>query len=375
MKILMLTFRPFPFKKPFADSIRFVNLNKILKSQGNQVTIIAKNDHLKFGQKEINSQKVYFLPALNLPFLGEIFLMLFSPFWLKKIISKEQPDLVFINSLIFFRLPKSTKNRSFKIQFDVMGLEHNESRMRSFSFRKLLASLQKMTEVKLLNGADFITTVNLAHQEKINQLTKKPVFVLRDAIDPKIFSKTQESQNKKNISFLFVGSLANHRLDDLFLVLPSIFKNLENFYFNIIGDGKDFDYYKNEAKAISPRIKMVGYVAQEKLGPYLEEADICYSDDWSKIGFPAKVFEYMASGKAVVVQDTPAVEEVISNGANGFVYSDAKELESIIIKLANDFQLRNKIGHQALIDIENKHTWDKRADELKEIYQQVFSLK
>jgi len=78
------------------------------------------------------------------------------------------------------------------------------------------------------------------------------------------------------------------------------------------------------------------------------------------------VFEYMALGKIVVAQKTPAVEEIISDKQNGFLYRDSQNLAELLTKLAR-LKLLDQIARAALVTIE-QNTWESRQQELAAIY-------
>ena len=74
-----------------------------------------------------------------------------------------------------------------------------------------------------------------------------------------------------------------------------------------------------------------GHVPHEKIFDYIAKADIAYSDDWSVIGFPMKLFDYMALGKAIVAEGTESVKELVTDRVNGLLYTNESELKEEIL--------------------------------------------
>jgi glycosyltransferase involved in cell wall biosynthesis len=52
-----------------------------------------------------------------------------------------------------------------------------------------------------------------------------------------------------------------------------------------------------------------------------------------------KVFEYMAMGKATVVEDTEAAREILTDGVNVLLYKDKRDLLEKIVLLTKDKEL------------------------------------
>lgn len=117
------------------------------------------------------------------------------------------------------------------------------------------------------------------------------------------------------------------------------------------------------------RVTFYGHVPHEKIFDYITKADIAFSDDWSVIGFPMKLFDYMALGKAIVVEGTESVKELVTDRVNGLLYTNESELKEKILVLARDVSLRRKLG-EAARRMMDQHTWEKRVEVLGEIYKQ-----
>src|SRR4030043_1638512 len=103
-----------------------------------------------------------------------------------------------------------------------------------------------------------------------------------------------------------------------------------------------------------------GHVPSEKIFDYIATADIAYSDDWSVIGFPMKLFDYMAMGKAIISEGTESVRELLTDQVNAVLYTDEGELKRKILMLAKDAVLRRRLGETAH-RVMDQHTWEKRG--------------
>jgi len=74
-----------------------------------------------------------------------------------------------------------------------------------------------------------------------------------------------------------------------------------------------------------------------------------------KTTYPNKVFDYMASGKPVVLAIEGVIREVIENAAGGIPVppGNPQALARAILRLADDPELARKMGQQARIYVES----------------------
>ena len=84
---------------------------------------------------------------------------------------------------------------------------------------------------------------------------------------------------------------------------------------------------------------------------------------------PMKLFEYMASGKAVVASAMGQIVNVITDGENGLLVpaGDGQALAGAIHRLIADTDLRGRLGRQAREDAVNHHSWEQYLSHLEQI--------
>jgi glycosyltransferase involved in cell wall biosynthesis len=87
------------------------------------------------------------------------------------------------------------------------------------------------------------------------------------------------------------------------------------------------------------------------------------SSEWTS---PLKLFEYMASGKAIIASDLPAIREVIDSGVNGLLVApdDIDAWAKSLRRLESDPKLRSSLGHCAFKTVIKKYTWKRRAQKV-----------
>ena len=381
-RICMVTSQALPILHPFAATIRFINTRKILNERNNRMIQISKNTKLSGERDYVDGFVTYKVPSVNIRWIRQIFFMFLLLPTLIKVVKKEKPDILFVNSIFCtpsLYLLKKISERKLIVHYDVMGISYKETLIEPPS--KLAGLLQSLLYTILdkimLKTADIITTINETHKDILKRQTSKPIYVIRDGINlgnfvnaNKKFAHIKKGDN--GIFLMFVGSLAHKRLDALFSVIPQVIKKVPTLKLVIVGDGMDQKYYQQKAEnlgLLNKKIFFTGHVDNDKLPSYLPLADICFSDVWSNIGFPMKVFEYMAMGKAIIVKDTPGVREILEEGVNAYLYENEKDLFEKIVFLAKNKELRENLGMKAKELVLKEHTWDYRGNQLMDIYR------
>jgi glycosyltransferase involved in cell wall biosynthesis len=103
----------------------------------------------------------------------------------------------------------------------------------------------------------------------------------------------------------------------------------------------------------------------------LARADVlvCPRSSWS--GFPIKLNNYMASGRAVVVAEGSA--RGIIDGETGLVFQnrDAENLGLAISRLAADSALRHRLGQNARAAAGRMYSWRRAVSQIDQIYAHV----
>ena len=81
---------------------------------------------------------------------------------------------------------------------------------------------------------------------------------------------------------------------------------------------------------------------------------------------PLKMFEYMASGRPIIASDLPVLREVLEHERNAILVApdDINGWVRSIQYLADDEKVRERLAHQASIDLKQSYTWEKRAQKV-----------
>lgn len=116
------------------------------------------------------------------------------------------------------------------------------------------------------------------------------------------------------------------------------------------------------------RFLYAGQVPPDRVPLCLCAFDVCampfpYTKHFARHASPIKLFEYMASGRALVATQLESTAEIVSDGENGLLVppSDADALAAALIRLRDDPALRGRLAHHAQTQVFDHHTWKARA--------------
>jgi len=167
--------------------------------------------------------------------------------------------------------------------------------------------------------------------------------------DPKIFFPKPKPISDKFIVH-YHGSYSPIQGVSYIVKAAKILEN-ENIHFNIIGKLKSHAKEISLAKEIgTTNVNFIDFMPYEKLADQIASADIClgmFGDTDKAMHCSAfKIVEAMAMRKAVVTGDTPALQEIITDGQTGLFckMADAKNLADKILELKNKPELKEKIA-------------------------------
>jgi glycosyltransferase involved in cell wall biosynthesis len=88
-----------------------------------------------------------------------------------------------------------------------------------------------------------------------------------------------------------------------------------------------------------------------------------WTEHFAYAASPIKLFEYMASGRAINASDLPALAGVIQDGESALLVppGDSAALAKAIQRLRDDPALRARLAHCAQERVFTHYTWDSRA--------------
>ena len=131
--------------------------------------------------------------------------------------------------------------------------------------------------------------------------------------------------------------------------------------------------------AIGDRVTFTGMVDPGRVADLLSQADVLAlpnpaSAISTRFTSPLKLFEYMAAGRPIVASDLPSIREVLDHEVNALLVppGDAAAMAGAIERLLTDPALASRLARAAL-DGAPEYSWDRRAERLDALFNEVIS--
>jgi glycosyltransferase involved in cell wall biosynthesis len=177
-----------------------------------------------------------------------------------------------------------------------------------------------------------------------------------------------------NLQVGYVGHLYPGKGMEIITLLAH---RLPRMDFHVVG-GMDEDIARWRQTGATPNLHFHGFVPHADLPWYFEKFDVLLAPYQKKvIGVggkkdnapwmsPLKLFEYMASGKAIVCSDLPVLREILSHKEDALLIPP-EDIEAWVLALRtlqDDPVLREMLAISAKKKFLACHTWEKRAREV-----------
>ncbi len=215
----------------------------------------------------------------------------------------------------------------------------------------------------------------------LSRYTSKPIYVVANGVDTNQFNsniitnlREIYSIKRNEIVVIFVGAFMQwHGVQEI-IKLASLFKN---YKFMMVGSGPEFDYVCSKAKNLNNLI-IVGPKSSQEIPKFVAASDIAIApfntekfDKLDKFGFwwcPVKLFEYMASGKAVLSYDYGEVRNIVKDAGLLAKVGNFDDLCDKLKKLGNNKKQRLIFGKKGR-SYALRYDWKYRAKEVYEVYE------
>ncbi|MCC7035508.1 MAG: glycosyltransferase family 4 protein [Acidobacteria bacterium] len=179
---------------------------------------------------------------------------------------------------------------------------------------------------------------------------------------------------------IFVGNFYEwHDIDTLLDAFAGVLRALPGARLLLVGDGPTRDAMQRRASALGldGATRFVGAVPHAAVPRLIAAADVAVApvppmscESWLS---PMKLFEYMASGVAIVATRAGQLAAVVQDDGNGLLVppGDAPAMGAAIIRLLEDPALRARLGTQARQEAVEQHSWDRYVTRLERLYTAV----
>jgi len=228
-----------------------------------------------------------------------------------------------------------------------------------------------------------------ADTEKRDSLSQK-FLVAHDGIRQERFAHSPEQAEARRMlgwpedGFIvgYVGRLHTLTMDKGVGVLVDALSEVEGVCLAVVGGPDDMAealrHRWRTLRLAEARFLYAGQVLPDRVPLYLSAFDVCamphpYTAHFARHTSPIKLFEYMASQRAIVASNLPGFAEVVTDGESALLVppGDARVLAAAILRLRDNSALRQELASTAYRQVMADYTWEARAKRILEKIQDV----
>ena len=235
-------------------------------------------------------------------------------------------------------------------------------------------------------GVSFITA-RLKHSvEEEFRTSFDDCVIWESGVNSRAFRSAQRAEprcNDRVRTIFYHGSIGRERgIDKVVEAIASLDANYrDRLRFVLVGAGGDLNRLKKVAEKyrLDDRIVFKGLMSYEEMPGEIARADICIcplpdKPEWN-VSSPIKVFEYMASGKPMIVTPIPAHRAVL-DGKDFVVWTkgyDAAAFREAIVYALDNAEMLATAATGAPEFVESRYDWQQQAAKLAGYLERKFA--
>jgi len=319
--------------------------------------------------------EVIYLDSIKIPYFNRFSTHLTQLRNIKTLISRFSPDIVLLNTSNFFlslRLKALSRIHRFRVFLDVRTLPLASNELNLFMENQLFKTNLRIASDRL-DGISYITEEMKRYCKKTFCLSSHYSGTWSSGVNIQLFKPAHAFRYNETLQLIYHGSISvNRGLEELVETIAICRQNNINVNLTFLGGGNAVERLKQKVDNhnLTQAIFFLGQVPQEQVPSYIANADLGViplpnRPSWNTSS-PIKLFEYLASGKPVILTKIPAHTNVI--GGRSFAFWVDDTTPTAIAKTINEVSKQR--GRLPLLQdvarvfaVENC-SWEKQADRL-----------
>jgi glycosyltransferase involved in cell wall biosynthesis len=174
---------------------------------------------------------------------------------------------------------------------------------------------------------------------------------------------------------MYVGNLEAYQGVDLLMAAFAVALKRGVDVDLVIAGGSDRGIKRYQTKAqrleIAARTHLIGRWPVDRLEELLAEADILTAPRILGVNTPMKIFPYLHSGTPVLVTDLPTHSQILNQEVAVLAPAEPEGFADAIGRLAQDAELRRRIGRAGRAFVEMNHTYEAHRRRVNALYDYV----
>ncbi len=302
-----------------------------------------------------------------------------------EILREERPDVVLTLHALRFSSLLAARRLGLPVVLQVNAPVPCEIRRYRPELR-LLPALSDWAERRMLCAADGVFVVSSALRDYFTRQGVEPerIAVIPNGADtekfrPEAAYPSIRARFPGQVLVGFAGSFARfHGIELLEHAIARCTIRHPGTHFVLVGDGPAAGELRRRCERVSygGQVTFLGALPHEQVPGVLAAMDVLLAPYRAEDFFyfsPIKLFEYMASGRAVLAAGLGQIAEVIRHEENGLLYDPASpgDLVGKLLDLLEDREKRARLGAGARQTVLASYTWEHNARRVSQVLEEA----
>jgi glycosyltransferase involved in cell wall biosynthesis len=248
---------------------------------------------------------------------------------------------------------------------------------------RVLGAVLRWSERRSWRFADAVISTNESYRQaaiRRGGVAPEHVVVVRNGPDLERFKEWSEAARKDTVRVGYIGNMnPQDGVDYLLRAARHLRRDLgrRDIEFVLIGAGDSFPALKALAEelGVAGAVRFTGRISDEDVHRELSACDVCCQPDprnaLNDVSTMNKAMEYMALAKPVVAFDLVETRVSCGDAALYAGENDPVKLAELILRLADDFELRREMGLRGRKRIEERLAWKYSEAPYLAVYRRV----
>lgn len=224
---------------------------------------------------------------------------------------------------------------------------------------------------KLISKSDKVLVLSKAWKEVLEKRFKREFIILNNPSNGFL-----EDFSMKKSKILFAGTLNERKgYEDLLKSLAQIdTKLLSQFEVVLAGDGEIEKAKSLISEYGLQRITLTGWLNSDKILEQFKSAQIFILPSYAE-GFPISIIDAMSNACAIITTPVGGIPDFLTDGNNCLFASSGNtvEIANSLTKLMSNYELRKKLGANALNLAKQEFDINVITTKLSEVYSSLYS--
>lgn len=296
----------------------------------------------------------------------------------KKLLREKKYDVIHACEESVFFARSLARRANAQLVYD-MDSSMADQMMEKWGWLKLFRVFLEGFERSAMRSADIVLPVCQSLADKVKKFAPgKPYVLLHDmAMEfPAIPPETENLRAALGITgtlALYIGNLEHYQGIDL-LLEGFAAASAPELSLVVIG-GKEGDLAKYRQRVdelgLSGRAHLPGPRPLNRLGYYLEQADILVSPRLRGVNTPMKIYSYLLAGRAIIATRIESHTQVLDDTFARLVEPTENAMGAALRELASNETERNQLGNNAKEIARTRHSREAYRKALLSAYEQL----